>query len=344
MLKIAVNGFGRIGRIVARHVNAHDGMRVVQINDLMENLNNLVYLYNYDSHFGSPERRAEVVDGSNISFGDGAVRVTRHRSVLDFEQPDEPIDVIIDASGVASNAQNGRLTVNRGIARYFIVTHAPSEGVDRHIVLGVNEGSLDPKRDLCVSSSICDANAISHPLKLLENEFGIEHGFVTTLHPWLSYQNLVDGPIGSQSQPAHFWDDFSLGRSSVNAIIPKNTTAVKALQYVLPDIPEKIQGFSYRIPTGVVCTADLTLTLKKNVSAEQINELFEQKFVHSKYVGLNRESKISVDYERTCESVVIDQQWTSVVGGRTLKLVCWYDNEWGYSARVVDLAEHLASN
>ncbi|WP_417814265.1 glyceraldehyde 3-phosphate dehydrogenase NAD-binding domain-containing protein [Thalassospira alkalitolerans] len=343
MLKIAINGFGRIGRMVARQINDRDDMEIVLINDLMENLQNLVYLYNYDSNYGrSPEKA--VIGGDNlISFGKGEVVVTRSQDIMDIEIADKSVDVVIDASGVASNAKNGRKLVDSGLTRFTVVTHAPGEGMDKHVILGVNDQSLDPAIHKCVSSSICDANAIAHPIKLLEDEYGIEHGFVTTLHPWLSYQNLVDGPVNSQSQPAHYWEDFSLGRSSVNAIIPKGTTAIKAIAHILPDIPEKIQGFSYRIPTGVVCTADLTLTLKQQVTAEEINELLERQFANSEYVALNRESRISVDYEMDQHSVTLDLQWTAVSGGNTVKLVCWYDNEWGYAARVVDLAYRLSA-
>jgi glyceraldehyde 3-phosphate dehydrogenase len=204
--------------------------------------------------------------------------------------------------------------------------------------MGVNDHEYDHDSDHLLSSTICDANAIAHVLIALEESFGLAGGLVTTLHPWLSYQNLVDGPVGWQRFPGNYWSDYALGRSSVMSMIAKNTTAVTALQPILPDIEERIEAISFRIPTSIVSIADLSLQLDRPGDVDQVIAMFEGRFADSPYVHLTREQLVSVDYAGEPYSAVIDVNWIRMSGDHLLKMVLWYDNEWGYSSRVLDLA------
>ncbi len=344
MIRIGINGFGRIGRTAARILAARPDMQLAAINDVAEDVENLAYLYTYDSTFGRAENPAEVVDlpkGRAMRIGGDLASVHCFRDIAEVPWRDSGVDVVIDASGVRHNVLSAHRLVDSGDVRKVIVTHSPSEGIDRHIIMGLNHDIYDPARDHVLSSSICDANAIGHVLEALDHDFGVEGGFVTTLHPWLSYQNLVYAPLPSQSDPGHFWKDYSLGRASTDTIIPKNTTAITALQPILPDIARRVQGFSYRVPTHVVTTADLSLMLRRGVEPVDLCRCLEDLCRRSRVVRMNRQPLVSVDYEREEASAVIDMQWLKV-NGPMVKVVLWYDNEWGYCSRVVDLARLVA--
>lgn len=342
-IRVGVNGFGRIGRTVSRIVAERPNLRLVAINDIAEDVANLAYLYNYDSTYGRPDKRAALQPSGGMMIGGEAVRVFQCADVRQAAWSKAGIDVLIDSSGVLDNVRRAPELVRGGAVPKVIVTHSPAEAIDHYWILGVNDEDYDLRRHHVLSSSICDANAIAHPLALIDRQIGIVSGFVTTLHPWLSYQNLVDAPLSSQSNPGHFWKDYSLGRGSVGAIFPKDTTAVRALDPVLPGLSARIQGFSYRIPTAVVASADITLQLAVDTTEDAVRTLLHQLVTSSPYVEANEESLISIDYERSSASVVIDMQWVRLINGRTLKLVLWYDNEWGYSSRVVDMAARVGA-
>lgn len=224
-----------------------------------------------------------------------------------------------------------------------MVTHSPSEGVDKYIILGVNDDGYDPTRDHIVSNTICDANAIAHPLAALEREFGIENGFVTTLHPWLSYQNLVDGPVPLQLVPGRYFNDYALGRTSTGTLIPKTTTAVEALRPVMPAIEAKLSGLSFRVPTQIVSTADITLKLKQTLNDDELAEFFRTCYQNSPYVQINTDPLVGMDYLASPYSAVLDAQWSKSLENGMIKIVLWYDNEWGYSCRVVDMIRMMAA-
>jgi glyceraldehyde 3-phosphate dehydrogenase len=179
-------------------------------------------------------------------------------------------------------------------------------------------------------------------MKWMDSQYGIKNGSLTTLHPWLSYQNLVDGPAISQSNPGVVWTDYALGRASTDSLIPKNTTAMSAVEKVLPQLKGKIISFSYRIPTDIVATSDITINLKCDVSTSEIKKFLQEQCDKSPYVRMNTESLVSLDYEKDESSAIIDMQWVKAVNN-VVKIVLWYDNEWGYSARVLDLVNKLAS-
>ncbi|MEW6593806.1 MAG: glyceraldehyde 3-phosphate dehydrogenase NAD-binding domain-containing protein [Thermodesulfobacteriota bacterium] len=346
MIRIGINGFGRIGRTVARIIEERrQDMVLAAINDVAEDADNLTYLYNFDSTYGRARTQAGIVaEGKSkaITLGNNRVAVHCCRDIAAVPWQESGVDVVIDASGVGANVLAARRLVETGVAGKVIITHSPKAGIDRYIVMGLNHDDYDAATDHVVSSSICDVNAISHVIAELDRSFGIESGFVTTLHPWLSYQNLVDAPLPSQSNPGHFWKDYSLGRASIGALIPKDTTAVTALAPILPDVVGRLVGFSYRVPTNVVSSADLSLRLSREVGEDELCAALEGLCERSPCVRTNRQSLVSVDYVGEDASAIIDMQWVKAIGDM-VKVVLWYDNEWGYSSRVADLAAHVVA-
>ncbi len=344
-IRLGINGFGRIGRCIARIAAKQSDFTIAAINELNDDVANAVYLYNYDSTYGRSESRAERSEtGDVVRFGEGEARFFCSPKCEEVPWHEAGVDIVIDATGIARGVEGCRLLTGSGKVRKAIVTHSPEADADRYIVMGVNSDTYVPETDHVVSTTICDTNAIAHVLKALDDHFGIANGFVTTLHPWLSYQNLVDGPVAWQSSPGSYWKDFSLGRSSIGTLIPKNTTAVTCLRPVLPDIEPRLGGFSYRIPTDVVCSADLSLSLEKPLSLEQLEAFVEDHFSDSPYVAVNRDPLVSVDFRGEPYSAVLDARWLQVLDGKLAKVVLWYDNEWGYSSRVLDMARLMAES
>ncbi|HLF58169.1 MAG TPA: glyceraldehyde 3-phosphate dehydrogenase NAD-binding domain-containing protein [Alphaproteobacteria bacterium] len=342
-MRLGINGFGRIGRCIARLASASADIEIAAVNDLASDIANLAYLYNYDSTYGRSPLRAEADPARReIAIGGTTITFFSRASATDVPWEDAGVDILVDATGIAANVVADRELTAASRVKRVIVTHSPDSGVDRYLIMGVNDSAYDAEHDRVVSASICDANAIAHPLQALDAHYGIESGFVTTLHPWLSYQNLVDAPASWQSRPGLYWADFSLGRMSTGTLIPKNTTAVSVLRPVLPDLATKLAGFSYRTPTHIVCSADLTLRLSADTTADELLEFLSQNFQGSPYVGINFESLVGTDYLGDPHSAIIDAQWLNVIGGRMIKLVLWYDNEFGYSNRVIDIARMMA--
>jgi glyceraldehyde-3-phosphate dehydrogenase type I len=279
-----------------------------------------------------------------ISIGTNKIQIFSKKKLASVPWHDEGIDILIDASGVKANVLDGREIVADGKVKKIIVTHSPLEGVDKYLILGINDEEYDESTHHIVSSSICDANAIAHPLHALEREFGIENGFVTTLHPWLSYQNLVDGPVPLQLVPGRYFSDYALGRSSTGTLIPKTTTAVEALQPIMKETEAKLHGVSFRVPTQIVSTADITVKLNTTTSDNQLAEFFESIYQNSRYVEINNEPLVGTDYIASPYSAILDSRWTKSLGNGMIKVILWYDNEWGYSCRVIDMARMMAEH
>jgi glyceraldehyde 3-phosphate dehydrogenase len=333
--RLFINGFGRIGRAITKLNMKYQKFDLVQINDINPNCENLTYLLNYDSTYGRlPEPATSL--GNEMSIGGHVVKVTSFSDLNEISWAELDIDVLIDASGVSKNVLVAKDLTRKGALKKVVVTHS-SDDVDREVILGVNTDALT-REDSVVSSSICDANAIAHPLKWIESAFGISGGAVTTLHPWLSYQNLVDGPSISQSNPGVVWSDFALGRAAGESLIPKNTTALTATEKIIPAIAGKLLSFSYRIPTRTVASSDLTLHLESSVTTKQFEQFLNDQCLQSDYVRANYESLVSVDYEQDEASAILDLQWIKTMNN-TVKLILWYDNEWAYSTRALELAE-----
>jgi glyceraldehyde 3-phosphate dehydrogenase len=336
-LRVGLNGFGRIGRAITRILTARDRHRIVQINDLNPDTANLAYLLKYDTTYGRCTQTVTATDDS-IRIDDQRIRVTRTADVADVDWTE--VDVVIEATGVSANEKHAT-----ALAKPVLVTHAcPS--ADFTLVFGATETQFDPRVHRVISTSICDAAAAAPVLACLHEAFGIEYGFITTLHPWLSYQNLMDGPARSQAYPGANYSHYPLGRSSVGALIPKPTTVVAACERVVPALAGALKCMSYRVPTPCVSSADLSLHLKRDATEAEVIARFEALRASQgprEVVRITDEPLVSVDYLGDPHSCIIDTRWLMLNRGRQLKVVLWYDNEWGYSSRVADALDLLAS-
>ena len=336
-LRIGINGFGRIGRAVTRILRARGRHRVVRINDLNPDPGNLAYLLKYDTTYG---RLAAPVSSTehSLHIGDDRIHITRHDDIANVDWSE--VDVVIESTGVIINEKHAPQ-----IGKPVLVTHAcPS--ADFTLVFGATDGQFDPSRHRVVSTSICDAAAAAPVLKSLHESFGVEYGFITTLHPWLSYQNLMDGPARSQAYPGSTYSHYPLGRSSVGALIPKPTTVVSACERVVPALAGALKCMSYRVPTPCVSSADLSLHLERDATETDVLDCFDRLRASQgsrEVVRITDEPLVSVDYLGDPHSCIIDTRWLMLNRGRQLKVVLWYDNEWGYSSRVADALDVIAS-
>lgn len=342
MLRVGINGFGRIGRAIFR-VNLDNNLfKVVAINDINHDLENLAYQLNYDTLYGNLKKQFRV-QKDFISCDDFKSRVFHERHIDDVDWKSEEVDIVIDASGILDNVIRGHETIMKQNVKKIIVTHSPDE-VDFTMVLGANESELDLSKHHVISSSICDATAIAPVLKIIQNNFGITSGHLTTLHPWLGYQNLMDGPASSWSVPGEIYHHFALGRSSVGNMIPKPTSALTASCKVLKGLSSEIIGsYSIRTPTQIVGCADLAIVLENNTSHDEIIKSFKDFSNTQKWKIINNSNEplVSLDFKSSEFSANVDHRFTSLVQGNMLKIVLWYDNEWGYSTKVCEQIKYI---
>jgi glyceraldehyde 3-phosphate dehydrogenase len=339
-IRVGINGLGRIGRAVLRLAESDPRMETVAVNDINPDVDNLAYLLKYDSHNGRLAASVETV-GPDIRLGGRMISVFHEPNIADVPWAEHGVDLVVDASGVQQNTLDAPKLLAAGVSK-VLVTHSPEE-VDFTLIFGVNEGDYDPSRHHVVSCSICDAVAAAPVLKVLSETVGVASGFFTTMHPWLSYQNLLDGPSRSWNWPGQIYHHFAVGRSSVGTLIPKPTSAVEAIGKVLPEVARGLQCMSFRIPTPVVGSGALYLRTEQDVDVGELLKVFERardSQVHQVF-DINRDPLISVDFQGSPFSLTLDARWMEIADPRHLSLVLWYDNEIGYSSRVVDAVTHV---
>lgn len=342
-MRVGINGFGRIGRAIARILCQDGQLELVAINDINPDIENMAYLLRYDSVYGRFQKSVRV-EGTQLVVGGEKRLPVFHEAAIDAVPWEKcGVDLVLDASGVQDNLLRARKL--KGRVRHCVVTNSPdAQYLDRSIVMGVNHTAFDPTTDFVVSGSICDANAFAPVAKILDEHFGIVHGFLTTLHPWLNYQNLLDGPSISYATPGQIHDYYALGRSSSCSLIPKTTSAISAAQKVLPTIEGKFLSMSFRVPTMNVSTADISVQLKERTTVEAVKQAFVEyeRTQAWKTIYNNHEALVSVDFSGSEYSAIVDHRWIALNDQNYLKMVLWYDNEWGYSYSVVELLQHMS--
>ena len=344
LLRVGINGFGRIGRSIFRTNLQKEHFDIVAINDINPDNNNIAYLLKYDSTYGRLKNNISN-DDEYLNVDEKKIRLFHEADIDKVLWQDAGVDIVIDSSGIHKNLLNARKLKEIGV-KHCIVTNSPKQDeVDKTIVMGVNEHTIDKKTDFLISSSICDANAFCPVANVLEREYGISHGFLTTLHPWLGYQNILDGPSISYATPGEIHDYYALGRSSVGSLIPKTTSAISASDKVLAQLQGKFMCMSFRVPTQIVGTGDVSVKLKKNIDVDMIKKVFiEEEKKQSLNIFCNHdEGLVSADFVASDYSCNIDHRWIMVNKENYLKMIFWYDNEWGYSSRVIDLVKYLGS-
>jgi glyceraldehyde 3-phosphate dehydrogenase len=353
-IKVGINGFGRIGRAVFRHIMARPDIEVVAINDLGHNPQNLCYMLKYDSIHGVLNADVQVKDfastekswiPSELEVNGETVRVFSENRVQAVPWGELGVEYLVESTGDGQNLLNARKVLRNGCKR-VIVTNAPGDHVDFTFVADVNDHEFDVDKHHFIAASICDVVGMAPVIRRIESKYGVESGFVTTLHPWLSYQNILD----SRPSATEFKDKPSIygasthlvmGRSSVGNLIPKDTSSALAIEQVVPGVRGKLSGMSYRVPTDVVTTGIVMLQLKTKTTKDEVRD-FLRNSAKEPYMSYHEEPLISVDYKHSECSSIVDGKWIDVINDRQLRFVAWYDNEWGYSARVVDLVQLIA--
>jgi glyceraldehyde 3-phosphate dehydrogenase len=325
-LKLAINGFGRIGRAAFKIAFEHEAeVEVVAINDLGD-IENLAYLLRYDSVYGRYAREVKV-EGRSLVVDGKAVTVLSEKDPAKLPWKDMNIDVVIESTGFFTDEAGARGHITAGARRVVISAPTKSEGVST-IVLGVNEKDGTGKE--IVSNASCTTNSAAPLAAVLDTVFGIEKALLTTAHAYTATQELVDAPAK---------DDFRRGRAGALSIVPSSTGAAIAATKALPQLKGKFDGVSLRVPVPVVSITDLTCLLKKNTTAEEINQAFKEAAENPAYRGViavTDEPVVSSDFIGDPHSVIVDLPMTRVVDGNLVKVMGWYDNEWGYSNRLVE--------
>ncbi|HLR11249.1 MAG TPA: glyceraldehyde-3-phosphate dehydrogenase [Sporosarcina sp.] len=326
---IAINGFGRIGRMVFRQMILEDDVNIVAVNASYPS-ETLAHLIKYDTNHGAFE--GEVIAEEDALVVNGKrVKLISDRDPRNLPWKELGVDIVIEATGKFNSRDKAALHLEAG-AKKVILT-APGKNEDVTIVLGVNDEELDITKHDVISNASCTTNCLAPVAKVLNDTFGIENGLMTTVHAYTNDQNNIDNPH----------KDLRRARACGQSIIPTSTGAAKALSLVLPELDGKLHGMALRVPTTNVSLVDLVVDLKQDVTAEMVNQAFIDQ-AEGDLKGIIRyttEPLVSVDFNTTTESATIDGLSTIVMGDRKVKVLAWYDNEWGYSARVVDLAKKV---
>lgn len=327
--RVAINGFGRIGRSVFRRIHElDDDVQVVAINDLVDT-SMLVHLLKYDSVQGRFPGKVEVADGGFTVDG-VHVRTTAERNPADLPWGELEVDVVVESTGFFTDGEKAKAHIEAGARK--VVISAPATNVDLTVVLGVNDDEYDADAHHVISNASCTTNCLAPVAKVLHDNWGIESGFMTTVHAYTSDQRLQDAP---HSDPRR-------ARAAALNIIPTSTGAAKAIGLVLPELKGKLDGISLRVPTPTGSVTDLVATLEREASIEEINAALKAAAQGPMrgFLDYSEDPLVSSDVIGDPHSSVVDGLST-MVNGRTVKVLSWYDNEWGYSSRVADLVQRM---
>lgn len=330
MIKIGINGFGRIGRFAFRSAMERENVQVVGINDLLD-VDYLAYMLKYDSVHGAFKGTVEVVDGKLVVNGN-EIRITAERNPADLKWDEVGAEYIIESTGFFTAKDKAALHIEGGAKK--VVISAPSPDAPM-FVMGVNNQELKAD-DSIFSNASCTTNCLSPIAKVLNDEFGIEEGLMTTVHAATATQKTVDGPS---------MKDWRGGRSALHNIIPSSTGAAKAVGKVIPELNGKLTGMAFRIPTMDVSVVDLTVKLKKAASYEEIKSAMKNASENEMagVLGYTEDSVVSQDFVGDTRTSIFDANAGIALTDQFVKVVSWYDNEIGYSTKIVDLIEYSAS-
>lgn len=332
MVKVGINGFGRIGRNVLRAALGNPDIQIVAINDLTDS-KTLAHLLKYDSLLGTLPVAVEAADGE-LSVDGQPVIVYSERDPARITWRDAGVDIVIEATGFFTEREKAAVHIHSGGAKRVIIS-APGKNDDLTIVMGVNHALYDPQHHSVVSNGSCTTNGLAPAAQVLHQHFGIKHGLMNTTHAYTNSQALHDQPE----------KDLRGARAAALSIVPYSSGAAKALGKVIPALDGRLTGYSLRVPVPVVSIVDLTVTLERDVTAEEVNEAFRQAAAAGPLQGIlgySDEPLVSSDYQGDPRSSIIDGLSTLVIGGNMVKILAWYDNEWGFSNRLVDLAQFMA--
>jgi glyceraldehyde 3-phosphate dehydrogenase len=329
-IKVGINGFGRIGRNIMRAAMGGGDIDFVAVNDLT-NAATLAHLLKYDSILGNLEADIQAKDNT-IRVGTDEFQVLSVRDPAQLPWKDLGVDVVFESTGLFTKRDDAAKHLAAGAKRVIIT--APAKGPDITVVLGVNESRYDPATHRIISNASCTTNCLAPVAKVLHERFGIRKGWMTTVHSYTNDQNLLDLPH----------KDLRRARAAALSIIPTTTGAAIAVAEVLPDLKGRLDGIAMRVPTANVSIVDLAALLEKKATAEDVNAAFKQEAAGA-LKGILQYSEaelVSVDFRKNAHSSIVDAPYTKVMDGDFVKVLAWYDNEWGYSSRCVDLVRFIA--
>lgn len=338
MIRVAINGYGRIGRGFHRRVltckKTDKQIKVVAINS-RSGADSHAYLLKNDSLYGRLDADIKVV-GSDLEVNGETVKVFQESDPANIGWKKLNVDIVIEATGKFRRFADASKHLKAG-AKDVVITAPCKDKEVQTLVMGVNDKDYDPYKYQVVSNASCTTNCLAPVMKVLEDEFGVENAFVTTIHAFTDTQKLHDN-----SNPK----DFRRGRATSESIIPTSTGAMKAIGAAIPSLKGKIDGMAMRVPVATVSAVDIVAKLKKDVTVEQLNKMF-QKYEKGKLKGIlatTDEELVSVDFRGNVHSTIVDLPSLKVLDGNHVKIVSWYDNEWGYISRIVDLVKWIAVN
>ena len=328
-LRVAVNGFGRIGRSVLRAAMQDKGIEFVAINDLTD-AKTLAHLLKYDSVHGIFPGEVSV-DGDQIIVNGKAIKVLAIRNPAELPWKELKVDIVLESTGLFTSKDKASLHLAAGAKK--VIISAPATDPDITLVLGVNDRDYDKTKHHIISNASCTTNCLAPVAMVLQQSFGIEKGLVTTVHSYTNDQNILDLPH----------KDLRRARAAALSMIPTTTGAAKAVSLVLPELKGKLDGMAIRVPTANVSVVDLVVTLSRQTSAEEVNAALKaaSEGPLKGILGFCTEPLVSIDFNGNPLSSIVDSQCTKVIGGNMAKVISWYDNETGFSTRVVDLIKIL---
>lgn len=330
MVKIGINGFGRIGRNVFRAALNNPEVEVVAVNDLTD-VKMLAHLLKYDTTHGRLDANVEIAEGG-LQVNGKLVKVFAERDPANLPWAEVGAEIVVESTGIFTAKEKAEAHLKGGAKK--VIISAPATNEDITIVMGVNEDKYDPANHTIISNASCTTNCLAPFAKVLNDKFGIVKGMMTTVHSYTNDQSVLDVPH----------KDARRARAAAENIIPSTTGAAKAVSLVLPELKGKLNGMAMRVPTPNVSVTDLVVELSKNVTVDDVNAVLKEAAdgALKGIMNYSEEPLVSSDYNGDPASSTIDALSTMVVGDNMVKVVSWYDNEWGYSNRVVDLASYIA--
>ena len=329
--RVGINGFGRIGRQVLRAVleQHRDTIEVAAVNDLASAKAN-AHLFKYDTNYGTFPGMVEVADGSIMIDGQ-KVKVLAERDPAKIPWGEYGIDMVVESTGRFTDADKARQHLEGGVKK--VIISAPASGEDITVCLGVNENDYDPRKHAVISNASCTTNCIAPMVKVLDDAFGVKRGLMTTVHAYTNDQHILD----------QYHTDLRRARAAAMNIIPTTTGAAKAVGLVLPHLKGKLHGMAFRVPVSTGSVIDFVGELGKNVTVAEVNEAFKKAAEGALHgvVQYCEEELVSSDFKGNSHSCILDAPSTMVMEGNMVKVIGWYDNEWGYSCRVGDLLNYV---
>ena len=330
-VRVGINGFGRIGRNILRASLGHHDMDFVAVNDIT-NAETLAHLLKYDSVLGNLQAKVEVKDGNIVVDGD-EFKVLSIKDPAQLPWRDLGVEVVFESTGKFTKREDVEKHLAAGAKR--VIVTAPAKGPDATLVVGVNDDKYDPSKHRIISNASCTTNCLAPFAKVLQDRFGVRKGWMTTIHSYTNDQNLLDLPHR----------DLRRARAAALSIIPTTTGAASALGEVIPELKGRLDGIAMRVPTPNVSVVDLAVIVDKKTTAEEVNAAFREAAAGrlKGILGVSDVPLVSIDFRGDSRSSIVDAPYTKVLDGDFVKVLSWYDNEWGYSCRCIDLVRLLVN-